>query len=259
MRSFWWLLVCAGNLLYAQSPGLLPPDVATRALGGAGLTQSGAAALWTNPAGLAGTAQFSGNATVEQRFGLSDLRLAGIALAVPGGFGLRLAHYGYAGYAQTTLVGMYGRSLTNRLDIGLELGGAMLAVPQHEGRSAATAGLGARYRMAENWSVAASYRTFVGEQPYSTYRLGIGYRPGAQLALHAEVSYTGRTSLQFHMGIEYTLAERVVLRIGVDSGRREVSGGIGYLMDGGVELALTTAYHEQLGLTPVAGIIFRPE
>ena len=75
---------------------------------------------------------------MEQRFGLRELQTASFAASLSDGIGVRLAHFGYSGFAATTLDGLYARSLSDRLAVGIGLGVHLKALPQREAITGAT-------------------------------------------------------------------------------------------------------------------------
>ena len=257
MPRLLWLLVFASSFLSAQTL-LHTTDAPTRALGGSGVAREGSAALWTNPAGLAYTEAFNGSATVEQRFGLADLRLTSLAAALPGGYGLRLVHYGYAGYGDTGLSGLYGRQLSEKLALGIHLGGRVVRLPQAENRAQLTAGLGLSYRLTPSLALGAVWQPAFGDLSGTRIGGGLRYTVAAQLALNAELHYATGPGVTTRLGLAYLPAEEVAIRLGLNTEVGEVTGGLGYRVAPRLELAVTAAYHQQLGLSPVAGIVLHP-
>ena len=252
-----WLLAITSSVLCGQEV-VHTTDVATRALGGTGLAREGAAAVWTNPAGLGYTTGVTGRATVEQRFGLRELQTASLAGAVGGGFGMRLTHYGYSGYSTTRMDGLYGRILTDRLAVGVALGVHLVRLPQQTGRGELRTGVGVQYRIGEQLRAGGVWQHDRTDGHGSSYGGGLSYRPSALLELSAEAHYTGATGLAGRFGISYTPVTEVALRLGLDTAVNELSGGVGYRLFGRWEVAVAVAYHQQLGVSPLAGLILRP-
>ena len=251
-----WLLVCTSSVLYGQ---VLTTDVVTRALGGTGLAQEGGAAVWTNPAGLAYTTRPTGRATVEQRFGLRELQTASLAGSLPGGIGVRLAHFGYSGFTATTVDGLYARSLTGRLAVGIALGVHLIEPPQQEAIRGLRTGLGAQYRLTEQLRLGVVWQSDGINAAQSGLGAGLSYRLSELTELSAELHYAAQGALSGRVGIAYAPVEVVALRLGLHTAGNELSGGVGYRLAQRWEVAITATYHQQLGLSPVAGIIFQPE
>ena len=242
-------------MLYGQ---VLTTDVVTRALGGTGLAREGGGAVWTNPAGLAYTTRPTGRATVEQRFGLRELQTASLAGSLPNGMGVRLAHFGYSGFTTTTVDGLYARSLSGRLAVGIVLGVHLIEPPQQESIRGLRTGLGAQYQLDQYLRVGVVWQSDRVNAGQSSLGAGLSYRASELIDLSAELHYaTGMVSSRF--GLAYTPVEAVALRLGLNTASNELSGGVGYRLAERWEAAITATYHQQLGLSPLAGIIFRPE
>ena len=252
-----WLLAITSSVLCGQE--VHTTDVATRALGGTGLAREGGSAVWTNPAGLAFTTRFTGRATVEQRFGLKELQTASLAGAVRRGFGLRLTHYGYGGYLSTRVDGLYGRLLTDRLAVGLALGVHGLRLPQQTGRGELRTSIGVQYRIGRQLRAGAVWQLDRTDGRGASFGGGLNYLPSTLLDLSAEVHYAAATGLTGRFGVDYTPVNEIALRLGLDTAVNELSGGVGYRLFSRWEVAVAVAYHQQLGVSSVAGLIWHPE
>ncbi len=250
------LLAFTSSALCGQ---LYTSDVATRALGGTGLAREGGEAVWTNPAGIAHTTAPAARATVEQRFGLAELQLASLAASFPGGLGVRLSHYGYAGFSSTLVDGLYARRLTDRIALGIALGVHRIRPPQHEPQHTLRTGIGLQYRLSERVRAGAVWRRDRTDLTENSYACGVSYRPSELIDLSAELHFAAELGLHGRFGISYQPVDVVVLRWGLNTASSELSGGIGYRLFQRWEVAVAVAYHEQLGISPLAGLILRPD
>ena len=88
--------------------------------------------------------------------------------------------------------------------------------------------------------------------------LGGSYRPGDHLQLMVEGYHTTGAPLRVAAGLEYAVEESIRLRTGLRSGPTELSFGVGYRLFERLELGVTAVYHEQLGVTPLAGVVLHP-
>ncbi len=254
-----WVLVCASSVLVAQDALFPTLDFRSRALGGTGLTATGVEAVWTNPAGLAATRSMSATATTEQRFGLSELSIHSAGVAFPGGVGLQLASFTYAGLAEQRLGLAYGRRLSDRVGLGVELTGLFLQTPNQAAEFLVVPGIGLNGRLSDRVSVGLRVagtpaRARAGRQ----IALGGSYRPSDQLLLTGEVQHASAWPVRFCAGLEYVVRERFVLRGGGASGPAQLSFGSAFRVAERLEVGLTAAFHRVLGVTPLVGFTFHP-
>lgn len=246
--------------------GFPPPGGARgRAMGGAGLTYQDTYAAWTNPAGLAELEQWGAVLSGEQRFGLSDLSLVGLAAVLPvgnGGFGLSVSSFGFEAYRDTRTSLSYGRSILENFRIGVELIGLSTSVQNYDSRFSATFALGFQLDILPELTVAtrlfSPLRVEVAEDEILPQLLGIGlgYRPTDQLYIVAEYEQELEFNARFRLGLEYAVLEELILRAGVVTEASELSFGAEYQASEQFRIGVVGAFHETLGWSPGVELVY---
>lgn len=265
------LLLCCLVLCTAPAAaqdGTFPGyDVRSRSMGGTGLNATGIDALWTNPAGLARDAdRVQASATVEQRFGLSDLSIAnaGVAIGRPiGGFGLQLASFGFDAHRENRLGVAYGRRLTDNFSIGAEFAAFGTTTTNYASTFNVTFGLGAQLYILPELRVGARiFSPLRVERLPEEYlpqllALGVSYRPTKQLLINVEAHQDVDFATRIRSGVEYLPAEELSIRLGIATSATELSFGLGYQIFEGFDLSAGATWHEVLGVWPTVGIRYR--
>lgn len=237
-------------------------------MGGTGLTASGIDALWTNPAGLAGSERgaISGAASAEQRFGLSELTSANAGAAYGtgfGGFGLQLASFGFDTYRETRVGLAYGRKLTEKFSIGADFAGFATSTEAYAGTFDVTFGIGLQLEIIPELHVGARifspFRTerLPGEYLPQLLALGASYRPSEKIIINAEVHQDTDHPARVRVGAEYLPVEQLSIRFGVATEASEISFGLGYEVIGGLDVSAGAVWHEVLGVWPGVGVRWR--
>ena len=261
------LCTCALATLRAQD-GLFPAyDATARLLGGTGLTNTGFDGLWTNPAALGKTEPtLQAGVGAEQRFQLSELTVAtaGVTYGLKNsGFGVQLASFGFDSYRENRLGVAYGRQLTERLRIGVDLAAFGTATEGYASTFDLTFGLGLQLEIIPELHVGA--RVF---SPIRVERLpeeflpqllalGLSYRPSDQLTLNVEAHQDSDFPVRFRVGADYRPVEQLSIRLGLATEAAELSFGLGYRVAQRLGLTAGAVYHEVLGLSPVVGVSWR--
>lgn len=257
----------AQNVLVAQD-GLFPAfDIRSRLMGGTGLNAGGINALWTNPAGLAKAEnKIAAGATVEQRFGLSELNIATVGATYGtgfGGFGLQLGSFGFDAYRETRVGLSYGRKLTDKFSIGADFAGFATNTEGYANTFDVTFGFGMQLEIIPELHIGA--RIF---SPFRTERLpdeylpqllaiGLSYRPSDKIILNAEVHQDTDHPMRIRVGVEYLPADEFSIRLGVATESSELSFGLGYEVIKGLDISAGAVWHEVLGVWPGIGLRFQ--
>ena len=268
-RLFLCLFIVYATSLAAQDGVIPATDMRSRALGGTGLAAGGLNALWTNPAGLAtlGAGEFGAAAGAEQRWGLSQLRLlnvGGVYGTGLGGFGGRLATFGFEAYRETRFGLSYGRSITDRFHVGAGFHGFASSTAGYAGTFDVTISLGGQLVIVDELSVGAYLFSPVRreriEEEYlpQLLALGFAYTPTDQLRVNVEAHQGTEYPARFRLGLEYIPVAVVSIRLGVVTRESELTFGLGYTVLPGLEVSGGAGWHEVLGLSPGFGLRWWP-
>lgn len=237
-------------------------------MGGAGLTFQDTYASWSNSAGLGGLEELGVVLSGEQRFGISELQLVGVAAAIPvanGGFGIGVSSFGFDAYRDTRFSLGYGRKLLDGFRIGAELIGLNTSVENYSSRFSGTFSLGFQLDVLPELSVGtrifSPIRVEVAEDEILPQLLGIGlgYRPTDQLLILAEFEQEINFNSRFRLGMEYVVLEELILRAGVVTEASELSFGAEYQATDQFRIGIVGAFHETLGWSPGVELVYRAD
>ncbi len=220
-----------------------------------------------NQAALAGLTHFSAGFLVQQRFSIKELRQYQFAVAVPtssGNFGLVGDLSGYEGFRRQELGLVYARQLFEWLDIGAQMDYLNMRVPGIGSTHAFTFALAALFHINEQWHagiqafnpVQVAYQKLGKDRIPDVYQLGIGYRPSKVFLLTTEIRRIENRNI-VAVAFQYQIAKTLTLTAGSSAKVYPVFAGISLHLNP-IEIILTASYHQQLGLTPGAGVIFNP-
>ena len=253
------------------------------ALGNGASTHSDVFSVFTNQAGLANVETISVGVWGENRFLISDLNAAGLAVAIPtksGTFGLGVNSYGLESFNTQRATLAYGRKLfENRLSIGAEFDLYNFNVGEFGNTPANSTtvinfGLGIQYSFKDRFIAAAhilnpieAKLTDRNDLIESVFKLGLSYIPSDQVGIYLETKKSYHFPASFIGGIEYSILKKLTLRAGfttlpsrIIDGRYSTdlatfSAGIG-LNFKPIFIDIANRFHPVLGSTPSISISF---
>jgi len=260
--------------LLAQGNGPAVHGARAVALGNASATlRNEVWAVATNAAGLGTLTRPTAGAYLENRYLISSLNVAAVAVALPlgtvepaatgqparasrGVVGAEAQRFGGALYAETRLGVAYGYrlgvvSLGGRLDVlqvsfqdlgsrrtvAASLGGQADVVPER-----LTFGV---YLYNLNQAKLADYQD---ERVPTVLRAGLAYRPSKQVLLLAETEKDIEHDAGLKAGLEYLPLPAVAIRAGYASLSRQTTGGVG-VKAGNFQFDYAAGWHSALGLS----------
>ncbi len=260
------LLFAASTSLMAQNGALPAVGGRSTGMGGANVNFTDVSSALANQAGLAGVTTFSAMVAAEQRFVLAELRSFSAAAAYPtrsGTFALTLNYFGFEAYNEQRIGLAYGRKLFE----GLYFGGQVLAlttrIPEYGSQTNLTfeagliAPLSSQFMIGVHTFSPVRVRLLEDENLPSILRMGIMYLPSEKLRISGSVEKDIVHPASIKAGLEYLPAEALAFRIGVSTEPVQLSFGAGFKLSNGLSLDIASAYHQTLGFTPSAGIIFQ--
>jgi len=260
-------LVCAiiSSMLYAQpvwSPAGPQPA------GGAYSSQfQHVFTAMHNQAALGQLPALTAGAYTERRFMLKALSVYSLALAVPvppGAFGLSFVRFGSPAFHQQKLGIAYGRSLGDKLSIGLQAD--YLAVSMQQYGSAGTLTFEAGCLLHITPQLHAGFHVFnpparqldkSGQEDIPVvYTAGAGYEVSDAFLLSAELIRESARSITTRLMSEYKVMAQLSLQLALSTDPQLSGAGIRFSWEG-LHIHLYGNYHPQLGLTPATAIVWQ--
>ncbi len=262
-----FVLVLSAYVLAGQNG--TPASVGARSagMGFTGLTYDNIHSAFTNQAGLARLKGFAAFAAGEQRFLLSELQALSAAVAYPtqsGTFAVTVSNFGFEGYNEQRFGLGYGRKLFDKLSIGGQLLAFNTSIPEYGSKLALSFELGMLATLSKDVDIAFQLSNPVriawveGENLPSVLRVGMAYHPSPIVDILLEVEKDIDQVARAKVGIEYQVANPVDIRLGATTGPTLMSLGVGYQIADKLVLNIASSYHQVLGFTPAAGIVYEP-
>lgn len=230
--------------------------------------QADAFSFASNPAALPNVRGLTAGVYGERRFTLQDLGQYTAVVVAPtssGAFGAAVDYFGSVSYHESQLGLAYGRSLGEKMALGVQFNYYAVAVPGYGSAGAVTFDGGALFRISEGFSLgiqahnptAAKLGKNDEERLASTYSAGLGYDLSQNFYLGTEVEKEENLPLQLKTGVQYRFDKRLLARAGITTGTRLYYFGIGVFISS-FRIDATASVHPQLGLTPGILLIFNP-
>ncbi|HEY1167183.1 MAG TPA: hypothetical protein VGE90_18540 [Chitinophaga sp.] len=260
-------LVCAiiASMLYAQ-PVWLP----TGPLPSGGAYSSQFQHVFTamhNQAALAQLPALTAGAYTERRFMMKALSTYALALAAPvppGAFGLTFVRFGSPVFYQQKLGLGYGRSLGDKLSIGLQAD--YLTVSMQQYGSAATLTFEAGCLLHITPQLHAGFHVFnpparqldkSGQEEIPVvYTAGAGYEVSSDFLLSVEVIRVTARAFTTRLMSEYRVMPQLSLQLGLSTDPQLSGAGASFSWEG-LRIHLYGNYHPQLGITPATAIVWQ--
>jgi len=267
IKQFWVISLITVWLSAVAQPGSQPLETArSLSMGGSGTALEGVESCWSNPAGIGrlGLTQVV-TATMQQPVWLPDVRLLAAAYVRSTGNGswsLTLQHTGHPAYHEQRIGLGYGRALSSKLLLGVQIHGLQVAIPTYGSARALSAAIGMQAVVSEAVSIGFRllnpFRTSAIEGEYlpACLSIGIRYQPAEQLLLLLEAEKDIQASTQFRAGIDYRLHEAFSCRLGLASRPVRLSMGAGLRLQDRLWMDIAMAWHHILGLHPAVSLIF---
>lgn len=255
----------SSNLAYSQNGA--PPIGGARsiAMGYTGVTYTDINSLFSNQAGLAMLDRFTATAFAEQRFFISELQSISAGAALPtssGTLGLSLNYFGFEDYNEQRAGLAYARKLMDNFSIGAQVLVLNTRIPEYGNKTSITFELGLLAQLLPQLQLGfhlyspARIELVADEYLPSVYKLGLQYLVSDKLNILAEIEKDIDHPVRTKLGLEYELAKALKMRIGAATQPVNLSFGFAYQLKNGLALDIASSYHEVLGFTPAAGIVF---
>ena len=268
------LFLLPARPLLAQGNGPAGHGGRAQALANASATLGGEVwAVANNAAGLGRITRPTAGVYFENRYLITSLNVAAVAVALPlgalepavagvparaghGVLGFEAQRFGGALYNETRVGAAYGYQL-GVVSVGGRLDAHQVSFQDLGGRRTLAASLGGQAEILPQRLTLGAYLYNITQAKLADYqderlptvlRVGLAYRPGKQVLLLAEAEKDVERDAGLKAGIEYLPAAAVAVRLGYASLSQQTTGGVG-LRAGDFQLDYAAGWHGVLGLS----------
>lgn len=210
------------------------------ALGNANTTLYDVWSSNNNQAGLGQVKGFSVGMSYENRFGLSELGLSNLNMAIPvkfGTFGLTVQQFGFSDYSENKFGLAYGMQLSSKVSLGAQVDYYLVSVSEAQttNKDAIAVELGMQIKATEKFSVAAHIFNLTNSEVTGDFQeklpmiLTLGLKYDFSKKVFAVVDLEKNIDLPANLkaGIEYHPVDAFYFRGGLNTYDFHFSGGIG--------------------------------
>jgi hypothetical protein len=218
--------------------------------------------LWSgnnNQAGLGRVLRFGVGISHENRFGLSELSLNTVNLAIPfqfGTFGVTIQQLGFTDYSENKFGLAYGMKLSPKIHLGGQAEYYLIHISEinTENKNALTIELGLQISMTDQLSFGVHVYNLTNskisggfqEKPSMTLNLGLKYDFSKKVFAVLDIEKIIDLPTNLKAGIEYHPVEAFYFRGGLNSHEFHFTGGIGVQIKG-LTLDLGFSHQTYLG------------
>ncbi|MDR2064692.1 MAG: hypothetical protein LBP85_03145 [Prevotellaceae bacterium] len=247
----------------------------THAIGAraAGMGNAGVATvdIWStvnNQAALTLLSSTEISAFYKNNFGISELSLSALSVAVPvktGVLGGSVAHFGFSEYSETKISLAYAKRLWKMFSLSVQINyNSLNFTNAYQNTTAVSGEVGLFARLADNLYAGAhvfnptksSLSLETKERLPVRYKTGIMYKPISSLLFCADFVYDSGNSISFCGGTEYYILSQLCLRAGVSTNPELFTVGAGYIYKR-INFDVAFNYHNVLGYTSCISISYK--
>jgi len=233
----------------------------------ASVTLSDIWAIHHNQAGLAFLENPSASVYYENRFMVKEMGLSSVAFAMPtktGTFGIVYHNFGYSRYAETKVGLAYGRKLSEKFSVGIQLNYNTLRLGDIYGKNQALTGeIGVRAKLTDELTFGvhvynisrAKLADYNNEFIPTIMRLGADYKISKKVFIAAEAQKDIDHKIIFKSGIEYHVIEAIFLRAGISTNPVLNTFGFGLNLKN-IQLDVAASWHQVLGFSPQVSLTY---
>ncbi len=257
------LMILATCLLSAQNLLSLGAGASGTALGNIKSVQGGVIAMYGNEAALGFSKETAFYATAERRFGNEGLNfysVVGAYATTLGGFGATVQYFGFDAYNEFLAGVAYGRRILEGLSLGIQFDYLQARIPGYGKKSALLVELGIQSHLSKvlklGFHVYNPFQINWVEQEIlpMAINFGLSYLPSEKVLVLTEVEKVTDQKENLKFGLQYKVMDSLSLRLGVNTYPSLFCFGIGYGLGRGLKIDVCSTVHQQLGVTPLAGI-----
>ncbi len=262
MRNHFYCLLCIlclkGFAVFSQT---LRQPISAVYLGlGSYSTQHGDVfSFVNNQASLAQVKQVSAGVYGERRFLLSATSMYTAAIAVPsslGNFGVSLKYLGYKNFNESQVGLAYGRSLGNKVDVGIQFNYYGYRVPSYNSDAAVNIEIGTIVHLTEKLNAGVHVYNPIGgkfsktdEKITSAYKFGLGYDASERFFVSGEIVKEENFPVNVNAGFQYRFAKAFFARGGIATATAVGYAGFGVSWNN-LRLDVSGSFHPKLGISP---------
>ena len=202
----------------------------------------------------------------EKRFSLADNSIYGLAAAIPtklGNFGLQINYAGFQNFNEQKAGLAYGRSLGDKVDIGVQFNYYGYKIPTYQNGTAVNFEGGAIFHLTDKLNAGVHVYNPVGgtidkvndEKLAAVYKLGLGYDASENFYMSTEIVKEEAQPFNVTGGFQYRFKKQFFARAGFRSDNNTGYGGVGFLYEK-YRIDVAASYHPQLGVSPAILIIY---
>jgi hypothetical protein len=194
----------------------------------------------------------------KNNFGISELSLSALSVAIPtktGVVGGSIAHFGFSGYSENQVSIAFAKCLWKIFSLSAQLNyNSFNFTNAYQNETAITGEIGLFAELADNiyagahvFNPAKASLSFEEKERLSVrYKTGIAYKPISSLLLCADFIFDSNNDTSFCGGLEYYLLSQLCLRAGASSNPELFTLGAGYVYKQ-IGFDVAYSYHNVLG------------
>jgi len=220
---------------------------------------------FSNQALLANNTSFIAGFNYENRFNLRELGTRTAGLIIPAGrtsLGLTYSHFGYSDFRRSMAGLACGMPLGENISGGIQIDYFLEITPgDYDNYQSVSFEAGLYLMPSEKISIGIHVFNPVPNSLRKTnmpssLRAGAGIELSRVLFAGAEAEMSTGEKLRVRTGFEYEVFKKLWLRGGFSSENTSFTFGLGYLLKS-LQIDLSFATHEKLGITSNASLIFK--
>ena len=195
----------------------------------------------------------------ERRFLLAEINTYTVAATIPtskGNFGLSLQYDGFVNYNEDQIGIAYGRSLSKKIDVGIQFNYYGYTVPGYGSNSTVNVEMGAIAHLTDKLNAGIHIYNPIGGQFFKgdeklvpILKTGFGYDASELFYISAEIEKDENFPPGINAGAQYQFQKRFFARVGIVSATSSYYTGAGVAWSN-LRLDISCSVHPQLGLSP---------
>lgn len=202
----------------------------------------------------------------ERRFLLADNSVYAVAATIPtklGSFGIQVNYAGFQNFNEQKAGLAYGKSLGDKVDIGIQFNYYGYKIPAYQNGSAVNFEGGAIFHISEKLNAGVHVYNPVGgtvdkrndEKLATVYKFGLGYDASENFYVSSEIVKEQNQPVNVTGGFQYRFQKQFFAKAGFRSDNSTGYGGIGFLYEN-LRIDVAASFHPQLGISPAILLVY---